>query len=78
MNPIFTRCVEGLDEEASEALLKRLYQETEIPEYQVRFSWEPNSIAFWDNRSSQHYASSDYWPQSRVMERLTIIGDRPV
>jgi taurine dioxygenase len=37
-----------------------------------------NSIAFWDNRSSQHYAASDYWPAVRRMERVTIIGDRPV
>ncbi|MFP6654025.1 MAG: taurine dioxygenase, partial [Myxococcota bacterium] len=36
-----------------------------------------NSIAFWDNRATQHLAISDYWPQIRVMERLTIIGDRP-
>jgi taurine dioxygenase len=77
VNPIFTRCVEGLDDAASESLLKRLYQEIEVPEYQVRFKWAPDSIAFWDNRSTQHYASSDYWPQRRVMERLTIIGDRP-
>ncbi len=77
VNPIFTRSVEGLEEAESQALLKRLYQEIEVPEYQVRFKWAPNSIAFWDNRSTQHYASSDYWPQRRVMERLTIIGDRP-
>ncbi len=77
VNTIFTRCIDGLDDEASDSLLKRLYQEIEIPEYQVRFQWEPNSIAFWDNRSTQHYAASDYWPQPRVMERLTIIGDRP-
>ncbi|MGY8737419.1 MAG: TauD/TfdA dioxygenase family protein [bacterium] len=77
VNTIFTRCIDGLDDEASNSLLKRLYQEIEVPEYQVRFQWEPNSIAFWDNRSTQHYAASDYWPQPRVMERLTIIGDRP-
>ena len=77
VNTIFTRCIDGLDDEASNSLLKRLYQEIEVPEYQVRFQWEPNSIAFWDNRSTQHYAASDYWPQPRVMEQLTIIGDRP-
>ncbi len=77
VNPIFTRCIDGLSDTESDDLLKRLYQEIEIPEYQIRFKWEANSIAFWDNRSTQHYASSDYWPQARVMERLTIIGDRP-
>jgi len=78
VNPIFTERVDGLSKAESDDLLKRLYQEIEIPEYQVRFKWEANSIAFWDNRSTQHYASSDYWPQARVMERLTIIGERPV
>lgn len=77
VNPIFTHHVEGLDAEASDDLLDRLYREIDVPEYQVRFKWAANSIAFWDNRSTQHYASSDYWPQARVMERLTIIGDRP-
>jgi taurine dioxygenase len=77
VNPIFTSHVEGLGEEESKALLQRLYQEIQVAEYQVRFRWEKNSIAFWDNRSTQHLAISDYWPQARVMERLTIIGDRP-
>lgn len=44
----------------------------------VRFRWTPGSIAFWANRAVRHYASSDYWPARRVMERATIIGDRPV
>lgn len=78
VNSIFTHRVDGLSDEASDDLLARLYQEVDVPEYQVRFKWAPNSIAFWDNRSTQHYALSDYWPQARVMERLTIIGDRPV
>ena len=77
MNTIFTSHVEGLPEDESRDLLKRLYHEIEVPEYQVRFRWEKDSVAFWDNRSTQHYASSDYWPNERVMERITIIGDRP-
>jgi taurine dioxygenase len=77
VNPIFTSHIEGMERKASKALLERLYAETQVPEYQVRFRWAPNSIAFWDNRSTQHLAISDYWPQKRVMERLTIIGDRP-
>lgn len=77
VNTIFTSHVEGLPEDESGDLLKRLYHEIEVPEYQVRFRWEKDSVAFWDNRSTQHYASSDYWPRHRVMERITIIGDRP-
>ncbi|MFC4521447.1 TauD/TfdA dioxygenase family protein [Cupriavidus pinatubonensis] len=59
-------------------LLAYLYRQASAPEYQVRLKWQPNTIAFWDNRSTQHYAVSDYFPAVRHMERATIIGDRPV
>ena len=61
----------------SDALLEHLYRQADTPEYQCRFRWQKNSIAFWDNRAVQHYAASDYDPQCRVMERVTIIGDEP-
>jgi taurine dioxygenase len=66
-----------MKKDESDALLKHLYAQASIPEYQCRFRWEAGSVAFWDNRSSQHYAASDYWPAVRRMERVTIIGDRP-
>ncbi|CAN7774115.1 TauD/TfdA family dioxygenase [Cupriavidus necator] len=59
-------------------LLAYLYRQASQPEYQVRLKWRPNTIAFWDNRSTQHYAVSDYYPAVRHMQRATIIGDRPV
>ena len=77
VNPIFTSHVEGMPREESDALLARLCEEARVPEYQVRLRWAPGTVAFWDNRSTQHYAASDYWPMPRVMERVTIIGDRP-
>ena len=77
VNRIFTSHIEGLNRNESDDLLDFLYAEVEVPEYQVRFKWAANSVAFWDNRATQHLAISDYWPQTRVMERLTIIGDRP-
>ncbi len=77
VNGIFTSHIEGMDRDESDDLLDRLYREIAIAEYQVRFKWQANSIAFWDNRSTQHLAISDYWPQTRIMERLTIVGDRP-
>ena len=48
-----------------------------IPEFQCRFRWKPDSVAFWDKRSCQHYAASDYWPYTQRMERVTIVGDVP-
>jgi taurine dioxygenase len=58
-------------------LLSYLISQAQVPEFQVRFRWKPNSVAFWDNRSTQHYAVMDYPPCHRKMERAGIIGDRP-
>ena len=77
VNAIFTSHIEGLPRDESDALLDRLYREMDVPEYQCRFRWEKNSVAFWDNRAVQHYATSDYDPQIRVMERVAITGDEP-
>ena len=77
VNAAFTQHIVGLDKDESDSLLRHLYAQAAIPEYQCRFRWQANSIAFWDNRASQHYAASDYWPAVRRMERVTIVGDRP-
>lgn len=77
VNAAFTQYIVGMERDISDALLKHLYAQAAIPEYQCRFRWKKNSIAFWDNRASQHYAVSDYWPALRRMERVTIVGDRP-
>jgi taurine dioxygenase len=58
-------------------LLSYLISQACIPEYQVRWRWKKNSIAIWDNRSTQHYAVMDYPPSHRKMERAGIIGDKP-
>jgi taurine dioxygenase len=58
-------------------LLNYLISQAYVPEYQVRFRWKKNSIAFWDNRSTQHYAVMDYPPCHRKMDRAGIVGDRP-
>ena len=58
-------------------LLQYLINQAAIPEYQVRWRWKPNSMAMWDNRSTQHYAVMDYPPCHRKMERAGIIGDAP-
>ena len=77
VNTAFTDHIKGMDRDESDALLKFLYSRAAIPEYQCRFRWAPGSIAFWDNRACQHYAASDYFPNTRIMERVTIAGDRP-
>jgi len=59
-------------------LLHYLISQAQIPEYQVRWRWRPNSVAMWDNRSTQHYAVMDYPPCHRKMDRAGIKGDTPV
>ena len=58
-------------------LMRYLISQAYIPEYQVRWRWKPNSVAIWDNRSTQHYAVMDYPPCHRKMERAGIMGDTP-
>jgi taurine dioxygenase len=67
----------GLDASpGSGDLLRYLISQANIPEYQVRWRWKPNSIAIWDNRSTQHYAVMDYPACHRKMERAGIIGEK--
>ena len=77
VNAPFTSKIVGLEPDESDELLALLCGQASIPEYQCRFRWRPGSVAFWDNRATQHYAASDYWPARRVMERATVIGDKP-
>lgn len=77
VNSVFTDRIVGLDPEPGEQLLQYLFRQLQAPEYQVRFCWTPDAVAFWDNRAVQHYAVSDYFPAERVTERVAIAGDRP-
>ncbi|AHH19334.1 taurine dioxygenase TauD-like protein [Nocardia nova SH22a] len=77
VNRIFVDHIDGLSAADSHDLLDRLCRQADYPEHQVRLHWEPDTVAFWDNRAVQHYAASDYWPQARVMERASIVGNRP-
>ncbi len=74
VNPQFTLAIDGMEERESRALLDTLFQQALVPEYQFRHHWQPHTIAMWDNRSTQHYAVHDYYPQRRYMERVTIKG----
>ena len=77
VNRPFVSHIKGLDPAASRDLLDRLCRQADSPEHQCRFTWSKDAVAFWDNRAVQHYASSDYWPHRRTMERASIIGARP-
>jgi taurine dioxygenase len=77
VNPQFTTRIVGMSEREGDAILKLLYAQANVPDYQYRNRWEENMIVFWDNRSTQHYAVHDYYPQRRKMERVTIVGDKP-
>ena len=75
VNYTFTTRILGVPEEESDSLLRLLFDRIKVPEYQVRFRWTPNAIGIWDNRSTQHYAVGDYWPEHRLLERVTVSGD---
>lgn len=77
VNPHYTRYIKGMDPRESQVLLDTLFRATSVLEHQYRHRWEPNMVVFWDNRSVQHAAVHDYYPQRRLMERVTIKGDRP-
>lgn len=75
VNAQFTVAIRDMAEAESQNLLNYLYGRATIPEYQLRVKWEPDMVVMWDNRSVQHYASHDYYPQRRTMERITVAGD---
>jgi taurine dioxygenase len=77
VNPQFTLAIKGMEETESRTLLDTLFRTVHTLEYHYRHHWEPNMVVFWDNRGTQHAAVHDYYPQRRLMERVTIKGDRP-
>jgi taurine dioxygenase len=78
VNRGFTQRINGLPDDEARALLAFLIEHSVKPDFQVRFRWRANSVAFWDNRAVQHLAVWDYFPQVRSGFRVTIKGDRPV
>ena len=71
----FTASILDVSEDESRGLLNMLNRHCARPEFQCRFHWRPNSVALWDNRSTSHYACADYWPERRLMNRVTIETD---
>jgi taurine dioxygenase len=77
VNDGFTTRINELEPAESEAILKLLFAHTTRPEFTIRWRWQEDDVAMWDNRVTQHYAVDDYRPQRRVMHRATILGDVP-
>ncbi|WP_273761021.1 taurine dioxygenase [Pantoea ananatis] len=77
VNEGFTTRIMDISQKESDALLGFLFAHVTRPEFQVRWRWQPNDLAIWDNRVTQHYANADYYPARRVMQRATVLGDRP-
>jgi len=74
VNPAFTVKIVGMSDEASKDLLMRLYAHAMDQANAYRFKWRPGSVAFWDNRSTWHWALNDYHGQRRIMHRITLEG----
>ncbi|HEV2365277.1 MAG TPA: TauD/TfdA family dioxygenase [Caulobacteraceae bacterium] len=78
VNSSYTTRILELPKSESDAVLDFLYRHITNPNFHVRFRWRPHSVAFWDNRCTQHLAVWDYFPQVRSGWRVTLAGDRPV
>ena len=77
VNKLFTQRIIGLPAGESRAILGFLFDHVSRPHFQCRFRWQPNSVAMWDNRCTQHHAIWDYWPATRSGYRVTIQGEKP-
>jgi taurine dioxygenase len=74
VNPGFTTGIVGWNAEEAQSLLAFLYRHAARPEFTCRLRWEAGTLAFWDNRSTWHYAVNDYHGRRRIMHRITIEG----
>lgn len=78
VNSGFTKRIRGVTATESEALLRLLFEHIKNPNFHCRFQWQPDSVALWDNRCTQHMAVWDYFPETRSGIRVTVKGDRPI
>jgi alpha-ketoglutarate-dependent taurine dioxygenase len=78
VNRGFTTHIVGLEREESDSLLRFLYKHASQPKFTVRYHWHEGDVGFWDNRSTQHFVVGDFGDAPRVIQRITLRGDRPV
>ncbi|WP_373083792.1 TauD/TfdA dioxygenase family protein [Sneathiella sp.] len=72
VNESFTRHIDGMSESESRNILGHLFEQAKTPEYQIRYKLKNGDAAMWDNRSTVHYAVADYYPNHRLMQRVTM------
>jgi taurine dioxygenase len=77
VNKFFTTRIEGLADQESKLILDYLFSHIEKTEFQIRYKWNKNDMAFWDNRCTIHKALWDYFPNERKGRRVTIKGSVP-
>ena len=77
VNKFFTTRILGLEPQESKFILDFLFSHIEKTEFQIRYRWNKNDMAFWDNRCTLHKAIWDYFPNERKGRRVTIKGDKP-
>jgi taurine dioxygenase len=77
VNRFFTTKIEGLSKDESSIILNYLFEHCEKTDFQIRYRWQQNDMAFWDNRCTLHKAIWDYFPNERKGRRVTIKGDKP-
>ena len=78
VNSMFTTRIVGVPKDESDAVLGFLFGHMKNPQFACRFRWQQNSVAFWDNRCTQHFAVWDYYPNVRSGYRVTVRGAAPV
>jgi taurine dioxygenase len=78
VNVAHTSGIEGMTDQESAPLLKFLFEHQVKAEFTCRFVWQPHSLAFWDNRCTQHNPINDYHGFRRIMHRITLAGDTPI
>ncbi|RAK83935.1 taurine catabolism dioxygenase [Aspergillus costaricaensis CBS 115574] len=77
VNKGFTKRINGVTKDESDMLLQYLFNlVTQNHDAQVRFRWNKNDMAIWDNRSTWHCATYDY-AEARAGDRVCSLGEAP-
>jgi taurine dioxygenase len=77
VNPEFTSHIKGFSRRESDGILSLLYEHMISQKYLVRYNWHAGDLGFWDNRATMHFVVVDYGDQHRLIQRVTLKGERP-